>query len=76
MAVTSRLVNTFSTLKTQTPNIIGNDIQIESFGEETSSTREISIGNALITGGRYTKGGILWNVLSLMRSCPKKKREN
>ena len=76
MAVTSRLVNTSSTLKTQTLNIIGNGIRIESFEEETRSTREISIGNALITGGHCIKGGRNGKVHSLRKALQKGEKED
>ena len=62
--------------KNSNADAIGNGIPIESSERETRSIAEISIGSVLITGGRYTKGGISWNGLSLMRSCPKKKRES
>ena len=75
MAVTSRLVNTSSTLKTQTLNIIGNGIRIESFEEETRSITEISIGNALITGGHCIRGGSNGKIHSLRKALQEGAKE-
>ena len=76
MVVTSRLANTSNTRKTQTLNIFGNGIRIESFEEETRSTEEISIGNALITGGHCIKGDSNGKIHPLRKALQKGEKED
>ena len=67
----NRLGNTSNIRKTQMPSNTGNGIQIELFEDGMKSTREISIGNALITGGHCTKGGY-YGEIYLLRETFKK----
>ena len=53
------------------PSNTGNGIQIELFEDGMKSTREISIGNALITGGHCTKGGYYGEIYSLRETFKK-----